>query len=195
MNFKVKYKTLLNSFYINTKLRYDHFMAQIEHESGLKLVRENMYYKTIEGLRETFKSPFAGKSDSFVRQYLRNPEKCANYVYANRNGNGSEASGDGWKYRAGGYIGVTGRGNYLVLSKDTGIDFVGNPDLMLEEVNSLISALWYWKNHNLNAYADKDDLESISDIINIGSKTKKLGDSNGFADRKELYGKYKKQLV
>lgn len=191
MNFKKKYKTLLLGYYINTKLRYDHFMAQIEHESDLELVREGMYYKTIGSLRDTFKSPFKGKSDSFVSQYLRNPEKLANYVYANRNGNGNEASGDGWKYRAGGYLGVTGKGNYLVLSKDTGIDFVGNPDLILLEANSLISALWYWKNHNLNALADKDDLEGISDIINIGSRTKKIGDSNGFADRKSNYEKYK----
>jgi putative chitinase len=66
-------------------------------------------------------------------------------VYANRNGNGSEKnSGDGYKYRAGGYIGTTGKAQYQALTNATGIDFVSDPDLM-EEANAMISALYFWK--------------------------------------------------
>jgi putative chitinase len=190
MNFKVKYRTLLGAFFINTKKRYDHLMAQLEHESRLELKREGGYYRTIGQARDTFKTPFRGKSDAFVKSYLKDSVKMLNYVYANRMGNGDEASGDGYKYRAGGYIGITGKGNYLVMSKDTGIDFIGNPDLILEEANCLVSALWFWQKHKLNTFADEDDIDSISDIINIGSTTRKYGDSNGFKDRKELYDKY-----
>jgi len=189
---QTKYKSLFQSYYLNTELRSDHFMAQITHESALKLVREDLYYKDISRLRLIFYTPFKGKTDKFVSQYLRNPQKLANYVYANRMGNGDEASGDGWKYRAGGYLGITGKSQYLLLSKDTRIDFMTNPDIINQEANSLISALWYWNKHKLNDYADKDNLDAISDIINIGRITAKYGDSNGFEDRKKLLAYYKK---
>ena len=192
IDFKTKYKTLLNAYGIYTKLRYDHFMAQIEHESGLQPKRESLYYKTVEGARRVFKTPFENKSDDFVKQYLFNSEKMANYVYANRMGNGGVESGDGFKFRAGGFIGVTGRANFLVMSKDTRIDFMKDPDIINTEANALIASLWYWQKANLNKHADNDDLEAISDIINIGKPTKTQGDSNGFKHRKELYAKYKK---
>jgi putative chitinase len=190
MNFRVKYKSLLAAFNINSKLRYDHFMAQIEHESKLKLVRESLYYKTVEGARAAFKTPFKGKTDDFVKGYLLNTIKMANYVYANRMGNGNEASGDGYKYRAGGYIGITGKNNYLLLSKDVRIDFMEDPDIILTEANSLISSLWFWEKNKLNQYADKNDIDAISDAINIGRQTIKEGDSNGFADRLLTYKRY-----
>jgi putative chitinase len=88
-------------------------------------------------------SPFKGKSDSFISQ---NPDrKCANYVYSNREGNGNEASGDGFRFRGGGIFQNTFRNSYLKLSKDTRIDFIGNPDLITVEANAVIAALEYWK--------------------------------------------------
>lgn len=189
-----KYKTLLSNYGLNTFLRLAHFFAQIHHESGLKLVRESCYYTTIDGLRKTFKTPFVGKSDAFVRQYLRNSEKCANYVYANRGGNGDEKSGDGFKFRGGGYLQNTFKQMYEWLTEQTGINFVENPDLILIESNALIAALAYWKSHNLNVLADKDNLDNISDIVNLGHPTVKKGDSNGFENRALLLNKYKIEI-
>jgi putative chitinase len=189
-----KYKTLLNGYHINTPLRLAHFMAQIDHESGLKSVRESCYYKTIASLRSTFYSPFKAKSDGFVSGYLRNTEKCANYVYSNRGGNGNEDSGDGFKYRGGGMIQNTFKDGYRKLTKDTGIDFLGNPDLILVEANAMIAACNYWKGANLNKYADLDDLDAVSDLINKGRLTAAKGDTNGYADRKEKLDKWKKKL-
>ena len=191
MNFKEKYLTLFTKYGINTKLRYIHFMAQIEHESKLKLVRESLYYKTIAQARKTFLTPFKGKTDTFIKQYLKNTEKMANYVYANRMQNGNEKSGDGFKYRAGGFLGLTGKRNFTLITKDTGINFLEKPDLLLNEADALISALWYWDKLDLNKYADLDDLDAISDIVNIGRKTERYGDSNGFEDRKEILEKYR----
>ena len=189
-----KYKTLLNGYHINTPLRLAHFMAQIDHESGLKSVREGFYYRDVETLRATFYSPFKGKSDAFVKQYIKSPEKCANYVYANRGGNGSEASGDGWRYRGGGMLQNTFYNGYLRLTKDTGIDFLSNPDLILVEANAMVAACNYWKNNNLNKYADLDDLDAVSDLINKGRLTEVEGDTNGYKDRKEKLAKWKKKL-
>jgi putative chitinase len=187
MEFREKYKSLLESFYINTKLRYNHLMTQLEHESNLKPVREDTYYTTIKQAKEIFYTPFKGKTNLFVSSYLRNSEKMANYVYANRMGNGDEESGDGWKYRAGGFIGITGKNNFTKLSKDTKIDYLKNPELLETEADALISSLWYWKVNNLNKFADLNDLDSISDIVNIGRQTQRYGDANGFKDRKEIY--------
>lgn len=187
-----KFETLLNEYDVNSPLRLRHFWAQVDTESKLKSVRESLYYTKIEGLRGAFKTPFKGKADEFVSRYLRNSIKCANYVYANREGNGNEASGDGYKFRGGGTLQTTFYNGYKALEKSTGIPFTQNPDLILEEVNGIRGALVYWKNNNLNKYADEDNLDAISDIINIGSKTKTIGDANGFKERKENLEKYKK---
>ena len=145
MKLNEKYKTLLDKYGVNTPIRIAHFMAQIEHESGLAPKRESLYFTSIDGLRKTFYSPFKNKTDSFVKSFLRNSEHCANYVYANRGGNGDQSSGDGFKYRGGG----------------------------------------------LNTHADKDDLDAVSDKINIGRLTEKEGDSNGYAHRKACLNKWK----
>lgn len=101
-------------------------------------------------------------------------------------GNGSEVSGDGYKYRGRGFIQLTGKDNYKSLSKDTGIDYLNNPDLLLTEYDALNSALWFWNNKGLNMWADKDDIIAITKKIN--------GGVNGLDHRKQLLSKYKKEL-
>jgi putative chitinase len=191
MRLDQKYKTLFNSYQVNTTLRIAHFLAQAEHESGLKPIAENLNYSA-KGLSTTFRRYFPTPQDTL--RYERKPQLIANKVYANRMGNGSEDTGEGWKYRGRGFFQITGKNNYLVLSKDVRIDCFNNPDLLLEEPNALISALWYWNKHKLNDLADKDDLDAISDIINIGHSTVKEGDSNGYLHRKELLLKWKKLI-
>ena len=183
-----KYKILLNKNGINTAIRLSHFFAQLVHESGLKPISENLNYSE-KGLLITFKKYF---NNITAKEYARKPEKIANKVYANREGNGNEQSGDGWKYRGRGFIQITLKNNYINLSKDTDIDYVNNPDLLLNEADSMIAALWYWDKIKANELADKDDLDKISDRINIGRDTIKIGDSNGYSDRYKHLLKLKK---
>lgn len=178
-----KYKSLFNSYQITTPLRIAHFMAQIEHESGLKPISENLNYSAL-GLSKTFKKYFT--SIESANNYARNPILIANKVYANRMGNGNEQSGDGWNFRGRGFIQITGKDNYLVMSKDTRIDFLNNPDLLLQEPNALISALWFWSKNKLNNFSDKDDVTTITKKIN--------GGLNGFEHRKELLTKWKNKV-
>jgi putative chitinase len=180
MNLQQKYKTLLEQNGINTKLRLAHFMAQIEHESGLKPISENLSYSA-KGLSTTFKKYFPTPADSL--RYERQPLLIANKVYANRMGNGNEESGEGWKYRGRGFIQITGKENYFRLANDTDLDCFKNPDLLLEEANAMISALWFWNLKGLNALADKDDIIGITKRIN--------GGLNGIEHRKQLLTKYK----
>jgi len=187
-NLQIKYKSLFERYGLTTKLRIAHFMAQIEHESGLKPVSENLNYSK-EGLLNTFSKYFTKdiivdnvKKLGTATLYDRQPQKIANKVYANRMGNGNEASGEGWKYRGRGFIQVTGKINYFQLHIDTDLDCVKNPDLLLEEANALISALWFWKKSGLNTLADKNDLKGITRRIN--------GGYTGLEHREKLFKKY-----
>lgn len=177
--FQKKYKTILALYGVNTPLRLSHFFSQISHESGLKPISENLNY-SYEGLLKTFSKYFT-KGSAIL--YTRHPERIANRVYANRMGNGNEASGEGWKYRGRGFIQITGKENYFKLHIDTDLDCVKNPDLLLQESNAMISALWFWKKNNCNYFADKDDIIGLTKKIN--------GGLNGINHRKELLKRWK----
>jgi putative chitinase len=183
MSLDIKYSASFKNYGLDTPLRKAHFMAQIEHESNLKPIEENLNY-SMDGLCSIFKKYFATKTSTVG--YERNPKNIANKVYANRMGNGNEQSGDGWKYRGRGFIQLTGKENYKKLSDFTGIDYITHPDLLIEEPNALICALWFWKNKGLNAFADKDDCKGITLKIN--------GGLNGLDKRLTLVNKYKKQF-
>jgi len=178
MSLQIKYKSLFEKHGLTTKLRIAHFMAQIEHESGLKPVAENLNYSA-QGLMQTFSKYFT-TNESLL--FSRKPEKIANRVYANRMGNGNEASGEGWKYRGRGFIQITGKINYFQLANDTDLDCLKNPDLLLQEANAMISALWFWNKAELNKLADKNDIKGITRKIN--------GGTIGLAHRTELLKKY-----
>lgn len=185
-----RYNSVLNKWGITTKEQRRMYFAQGAAESGLTSKRESLYYSTITNARNTFKSPFRGKTDAFVKQYLKNSVKMANYVYANREGNGNEASGDGYKFRGGGILQNTFKRGYEHLEKRTGIPFSKNPDLILEEPNAIIAACVYWSDNNINKYVALGgdiSLDRVSDIINIGRPTQTYGDSNGFKERKLIY--------
>lgn len=192
-NLSKKYETLFNKFNINTELRLSHFFAQAQHESGLKAIQENLMYSS-QGLQKTFKKYFP--TQALANQYARNPKAIASRVYANRMGNGPEASQEGYLYRGRGIFQITGKSNYEALTKwaranGMNVDYVKNPDLLLNEADSLIAAFWYWDQNGLNKYADKDDVLSVSKIINLGN-AKSTATPNGLADRKNQLVNFKK---
>src|SRR6266496_5173301 len=106
-------------FGITTNLRLAHFLAQCALEStGFTATVENLNYSA-QRLLQVFPKYFRGVNPN---DYARNPEKIGNQVYANRMGNGDEASGDGFKFRGRGYIQLTGKNNYTSFSKFVGED-------------------------------------------------------------------------
>lgn len=172
-------------FEINTPLRVAHCLAQLFHESGdLKYCEENLNYSA-QGLLTTFPKYFNSED---AKSYAKHPVMIANRVYANRMGNGDEASGDGWKYRGRGYIQTTGRKNYENY-RDS--EFcVGNPvthpDLLSKAPGNLKSALFFWWKNGCNELADKDDCDALTKRIN--------GGLNGIANRKFLLRRFKKEF-
>ena len=163
-------------FQIDTPLRLASFLAQIGHESGnLKYFRENTNY-TSDGMMVVFPQHFTYKN---AKEYHRKPEKIANRVYANRMGNGDEASGDGWRYRGRGFIQLTGKNNYEACGTGIGVDLIANPEYLETVEGASRSAAWFWKSRGLNDLADVYNMRAITLKIN--------GGYNGFTDRMELY--------
>ncbi len=161
-----KYSTLLNKYGLSNPLRKAHFWGQIWHESKCCPISENLNYSS-EGLGKNFPKYFPTKD--LANNYAHKPKNIASRVYGGRMGNGSEATLDGYKYRGRGFIQITGKDNYSALTHATGIDFLDHPDLLLEEANALLSALWFWSKINGNKLADNDAVKTITLSINGGT--------------------------
>lgn len=164
---------------ITTPRRAAHFLAQIGHESAsLSRLEENLDYSAAR-LREVWPSRFDATT---ARAYARQPERIANRVYANRMGNGDEASGDGWTYRGRGPIQLTGRANYRRMARITGLPLEAQPALAAEiDAGALIAAAW-WQDAGLNTLADTGDILDVSRRVNLGTtRTHRM--PNGLSDR------------
>jgi putative chitinase len=172
-----------SKFGINTPLRVAHFLAQCGHESGgFKVTSENLNYSA-KGLAGIFKKYFP--TEAAATPYARQPQKIANKVYANRMANGSEASGDGYKFRGRGYIQLTGRDNYTQFGKAIGVDIPSNPD-SVATTYALASAAWFWSKNGLNKLADM----GASDTA-VTSITKRVnGGTIGLPDRIKHFKEY-----
>lgn len=101
----------------------------IETGGSFVPIVENLNYSA-QGLLKTFPKYF---TPAQANAYARQPQKIANRVYANRMGNGNEASGQGWLWRGRGYTQITGHDNYAKFSKILGVDILTNPDLALSD--------------------------------------------------------------
>jgi len=172
-----------SKFGINTPLRVAHFLAQCGHESGgFRVTQENLNYSA-KGLNGIFKKYFP--TEASAASYARQPQKIANKVYANRMANGSEASGDGFKFRGRGYIQLTGRDNYTQFGKAIGEDMTVNPDKVASNY-ALLSAAWFWSKNGLNKLADGGATDPV-----VTSITKRVnGGTIGLADRIKHFKEY-----
>ena len=156
----------LNDAEINTPLRLAHFIGQGLIETGfLKSRSENLNYSAA-GLLKIFGKYYKDKPE-LVKLHARKPQLIANYVYAKLNGN--KEPNDGWLYRGRGFIQLTGRDNYKLLSEKTGLNLEENPDLIANDLKASIKvAAMFWKTNGLNRFADLNQGRSVSRGINRG---------------------------
>lgn len=151
---------------INTPKRISGFLAQTAHESGgFNFVKENLNYGA-KGLMTTFKKYFP--NEELAKEYERKPEKIANRVYANRMGNGDEASGDGARYCGRGLIQLTGKQNYTRFAADLGISIEECVDYMETPAGAVSSAGWFFDQNSLLQYCDSSDILTLTKRINGG---------------------------
>ena len=170
-------KSLLDEYQINTPKRVAAFLAQCGHESGgFVFVTENLNYSA-SGLMRVFPKYFP--TQDLAKQYERNPKKIASRVYANRMGNGDEASAEGFKFRGRGILQLTGKDNYFW--------FGASLDLTPEQASEYLetfegaaqSACWFWETNKLNRFVDGNDFKGLTRAIN--------GGYIGLADREHHY--------
>jgi putative chitinase len=173
-------------FGITTNLRLAHFLAQCALESNnFTGTVENLNYRAAR-LMEVFPRYFRGVDAS---AYANNPEKIGNRVYANRMGNGDEASGDGFKFRGRGYIQLTGKNNYTSFTTFVGEDCVASPDLVATKY-PLASAAFYFKSNNIWAICDRG-----ADDGTVTQVTKAVnGGTHGLAERLQNFKKFMQAL-
>ena len=181
----------MTKFEINTSARIAAFLAQVAHESSeTTTLSENLNYSAV---RLTQVWPQRFPSVVLAQAYAKNPEKLANFVYAGRGGNGSSASGDGWRYRGRGLFQLTTKDNYRLAGQALSLPLVDKPDLLLLPEVAALTAAQFWQRLGLNVLADhqvgdndEKDFEKISIKINGGKV--------GLAERKRYWQLAKKVL-
>jgi len=149
---------------ISTPARQASFIGQCQHESNnFRVLEENLHYSAA-ALMRVWPSRFPNLD--VASQYANNPEKIANKVYAGRMGNTQD--GDGWAFHGRGCIQLTGRDSYDRCGKALGIDFINQPQLLVDPHYAVLSAGWFWNRAGLNALADAQDLDTMTKRINGG---------------------------
>lgn len=162
---------------INNELRVSAFIANIMPETGrLTRLEENLNYSA-KRLRQVWPSRFP--TMAIANQYAKNPQKLANYVYGDRNGNRGKNTDDGWRYRGGGAMQTTGRANYLATGNRMGIDLVKNPELLRQPQYAIWSACVEFQRRGCNQMADRRQITAIRKAIN--------GGTNGLAEAQVYY--------
>ena len=154
---------------VTTARRLCHFLGQIFVETGgFAIMVENLNYKDPARLDGIF-SAVRGTEDAraLIR---RGPEAIANRVYANRIGNGDEASGDGWRYRGSGYKQLTGRSNYREIGGIVNLDLEGNPELARQPKTAASVAFAFWDARQCSPLADVGDVDGVTAKINGPAK-------------------------
>jgi len=158
---------ILPDYEIDTPQRLAAFLAQTAHESGgYRAIKENLNYRAVT-LRKVFPKYFP--TDELAAQYAGKPEMIANKVYGNRMGNGDEASGDGYRYCGRGLIQLTGKDNYTRYAQSLEISVEEAGEHLITFEGCVQSAAWFWEANNLNQWADKGDILTLTKRINGGT--------------------------
>ena len=187
----------LPEYGIVTWQRVCQWIAQVGHESGdFRVVTENLNYRTtaltakVGNRISAADAARLGRDDS--KGQRANQEGIANAIYGGEWGRknlGNTQPGDGWRFRGRGLIQVTGRSNYAACSKALYGDenvLLNDPDILAEPDGAIRSACWFWNSRKLNSHSDKEDLETVTKLIN--------GGTNGLDDRRNRYGRAKQVL-
>jgi predicted chitinase len=150
-NIWLKWLTLISSFVYLGLIKAS--MLSIIPISNFLLKTFPKYFKTLDE----------------ARAYEKKPEKIANRVYSNRMGNGDESTGDGFRYLGRGLIQLTGKNNYTLFAAaiDTPLEQI--PEYLQTFEGAVQSACWFWEQNNLNQWADKKDIMTLTKRINGGT--------------------------
>jgi putative chitinase len=160
---------LFPDYEINTANRIAAFIAQCSHESaGFTALKENLNYKA-ETLTKLWPKLFPAGIAKAYASMPNKQEAIANRAYGSRMGNGSEESGDGFKFCGRGLIQLTGRNNYQAFADSLEMDIDDVPEYLATFEGAAQSACWFWEENKLNQWADKSDILTLTKKINGGT--------------------------
>lgn len=172
-------------FEINTIRRIAAFIAQMAHESRcFAKLDEDLFYTTAGRIVQVWPSRFNLAS---AAKYLRNPQKLGNFVYANRMGNGTPESGDGYKFRGGGPLHVTGRDNWQAFADEMGLTLDEALAYGRTIEGGVMAAAWFWEANDINRLADTPGVTDETKRIN--------GGTNGLNERKAFFDALVSELL
>lgn len=171
---------------IRSPMELANFMAQVTHESnGLNRLEESFRYMrgtaqipTQAAWREGPEVLEAARKEAL----LGRPERLAELMYGERNGN--DQPGDGFRYRGRGYLPVPGKDHYRAAGRALGIDLVNQPDLAAEPEHAARIAAWYWRNHV--PVPAREDVRHATQALN--------GKLYGLDDRRERFEAWQTRL-
>lgn len=108
-------------------------------------------------------------ADGWDYDISRNPKKAR--------GLGNFTKGDGPRYKGSGLSQTTGKNNFkavqIAIGKQLGIDVVANPEILRNDLRVAVeSACIFWRDHDLNFYADRGRFKELSALVNRGDKDK-----------------------
>jgi len=153
-------------FGIDNPYRIAGFLSNTAHESGgFKYVKENLNY-SVASLMRVWSSRFP--TVEIAQRYAMQPERIANRAYADRMGNGDEASQDGSKFIGRGLIQLTGKNNYVAYSLACDNEALTKPEIVEQPKYAAESAGWFWSVNKLNTLADAQDVQGMCKRINGG---------------------------
>lgn len=177
---------LLEQHGITTPQRMAHFLAQVMQETGrLRVLRENMSYSAQRMLVIFGVGRHSARVTPAEAARLANhPEALSERVYGLGNPRkarelGNTEPGDGFRYRGNGILQTTGRGAHRSAGETVDLDFEGHPELVTAPEHALKPALHEWTAGNLNRFADRDDIRTVTRRIN--------GGLNGFEERQAFF--------
>lgn len=177
---------LFDNHNTTTPLRMAHFLAQALHETGgFRILRENMNYSArrmiqIFGVGQHSAAVTAAEASRLAGD----PPAIAERVYGLGNPRkarelGNTNPGDGFLYRGNGVLQTTGRGSHKRIGNAAGVNFEDNPGLVTDPEHALKPALIEWTQNNLNSFADRNDIRTITRKIN--------GGFNGLSERETWF--------
>ena len=134
--------------------------------AGFRCVEEDLNY-TAGRLCQVWPTRFP-TTEAAAACALR-PEALANRVYADRMGNGNEASGDGWRFRGRGLIQITGRTAYQNFARAMNMTLDQAVAHAATQAGAADSAAWFWSANQLNGPANAWSIELITRKINGGT--------------------------
>jgi putative chitinase len=180
-------RTEIEAAGIVSPLVWSHFISQIAHESGgLTFVREDAKW-TGDRMRQLWPSRFPlGKLDPRIIAAKGDEARLANLAYSGRHDLGNEGGDDGWLYRGGGLVQLTGRAAYRRAGAAIGVDLESNPEAIENPAIGLKVALWYWQQHDLGRFAAHNYGRAVGNGINRGNPFSPQ-DPIGYQDREQWF--------